>query len=239
MTIYNALCPLLSILLFLQSILAVPLGTTPDLSLSLPISGSLNSLPLSHNLTNIQPSNLSATTTTGNTILTGQKWKIAITEAIWAIEGVAPTAYLYEVESRFPPMTLRKLPFDPSGLQFFTVTCYDPQGEGASRLISVEGTRDLPTGQIRWTEPKRSTWSQSWWVPPAMFWPPNHDPFEASALMGRRVWSAVTYQHHVSYVLIGRNFAVMEAQVFEFYNGRGSALVSAIFDATTLQGVSP
>lgn len=168
---------------------------------------------LSQNLTTLDAS--------GSAIrLIGFKWKVHITEGIWRIEALAPSARLYNVDSTIGPYPRRVL--DLQNLRQFTIISYDPDADPDRNALVIKGTIDSATQAVAWTPVVRSRW-----VGPVaaenLYWPPDHDVFEAAARLRSDIeYNIVEYKR------------AEDKNVYAFHNGWAAPSVGLI-DARTLQ----
>ena len=184
-------CILLA-LYYAQLLFAMPLAPPINLqSISLSTGSIAERPPLLANLNSTHVSNISADDLTFGR-LTSWNWKVSITQAFYLLEDLAPSVHLYNVESC---MTRYVGQPDPRWLSTFKVIGYDPDApKNISNRLEARGQLDFSTGLAQWTVPEVGAWPSSVDEPRALFWPPDHDVFEADAcLYGEVEWNCVEY----------------------------------------------
>lgn len=188
------------------------------------LASPLNFLLQAQNITLFTPPNPRLQAPDPSPGLTAFQWRVLITEGLWKIEAQFPSAYLYTVDSSMsidPPT--QHLP-DPKDLLNFTITSYHSDPDGSAKGVEIEGTLDHTTGKADWADLKERTW---YGPAPAdnLYWPPDHDLFEAAAEVDR----AVKY-NYVSYM------QVRERNVYNFFDGLDT-FCRARIDAETLESL--
>lgn len=201
MSIRKNLSYLFGLSILLQYTLASPLGlitntllfpptnnTPPSLSL-LPYISTSNQLPtlplLPSNLTDLRPSNLSATSNAGK--LTSEKWVLAIMKGLYAVWAESPDAILGYVFSdtedlgKYGHVSIRTT--NPADLRFFKIICHEVQQGPEDEELTIRGVLDPGSGQVSWGEIRRKPWIKVGTFHQRSFWPPDHDIFQASAVL--------------------------------------------------------
>ena len=176
MLLYKQLYVLLLIFLLPHSSFALPSIHPTNIALFSPTNNTSLSLPL-------LPPNL----TTNSGALTGFKWKVLITEALWEIEEEYPGAVLTSILSateefiedgeHFPSTETS----DPASLRYFRLLCRLVRNTN-DLLIVRNGTLQPENGKVNWgsieTEPAVLNVRK-----PPTYWPPEHDLFEAAGVL--------------------------------------------------------
>lgn len=145
-----------------------------------------------------QPTNFTLSDSTMTPSLVSQasnNWLLGIIEGIWLMEKYAPKAYHFYISTwKSGPKTS-----DPADLDSFMIFFRDPETSGQTSTLVLNGHGSLRTGKPNWGNPHESRFAQT---VGELFWPPEHNIFEAAAVLrGKVLFGAITYVARIDWRL--------------------------------------
>lgn len=111
------------------------------------------------------------------------------------MEKYAPQAYPFYISTwKSGPKTS-----DPADLDSFMIFFRDPETSGQTSSLVLNGHGSLRTGKPNWGNPHESQFAQT---VGELFWPPEHNIFEAAAVLrGKVLFGAITYVARIDWRL--------------------------------------